>query len=74
MGKSYIFECENGRNYLIPEKHCLSCKYCTDVFWDYTHGPYMCLCSIRDIPKDQGDCDKWEEDPNMRILKEKEDI
>lgn len=28
-----------------PDNHCLFCKKCTDVFWDFTHGPYMFLCT-----------------------------
>lgn len=27
-----------------PEKCCLFCKYCSDVFYDYSHGPYMFFC------------------------------
>ena len=22
------------------------CQRCTDIFWDYTHGPYMFVCAI----------------------------
>lgn len=30
-------------------KHsCLFCQYCTDLFWDYTNGPYMFLCEFDD--------------------------
>ena len=29
---------------LKARKCCLICKNCTDIFWDYTHGPYMVYC------------------------------
>ena len=29
---------------LKTRKNCLICKHCTDIFWDYTHGPYMTVC------------------------------
>lgn len=29
------YECD------APDNCCLFCKHCTDVFWDYTNGPYM---------------------------------
>ena len=29
---------------LKTKKNCLICKHCTDIFWDYTHGPYMVYC------------------------------
>ena len=37
------WKCENGRTYLMPEKHCVFCEHCTDIFYDYTNGPYMFL-------------------------------
>ena len=29
---------------LKTRKSCLICKHCTDIFLDYTHGPYMTVC------------------------------
>ena len=29
-----------------PARSCLFCEHCTDVFWDYTNGPYMFLCDV----------------------------
>lgn len=37
-----------------PEKCCLFCKHCTDIWWDYTNGPYMLSCEIFHCPKDCG--------------------
>ena len=28
------------------DKDCLFCEHCTDVFWDYSNGPYMIICDI----------------------------
>ena len=25
-------------------KSCFFCDHCKDIFWDYTHGPYLFLC------------------------------
>lgn len=27
--------------YKVPKGSCGLCTHLTDVFWDYTHGPYM---------------------------------
>lgn len=40
------FECDNGRVYLFPENHCAFCDNCTDLYFDYTNGPYMFLCNL----------------------------
>ena len=42
--KTKPFRCENGKTYSMPENHCVFCKHCDDVFYDYTNGPYMFLC------------------------------
>lgn len=46
--KDYIYECENGKVYGIPynQKCCLICKHCTDIWYDYTNGPYMFFCGL----------------------------
>lgn len=46
-----------------PSKCCLFCNHCTDVFWDYTHGPYAYACDIEADTSlgHQGECDKFEE-------------
>lgn len=46
------FECENGLVYSMPAKHCAFCKHCTDIFYDYSNGPYMFICEL--------DCDGFE--------------
>ena len=39
-----IFESANGKRYLAKPNSCLFCEKCTDVFCDYTNGPYMMVC------------------------------
>lgn len=39
------YECE-FYSIEVPEKSCLFCEHCTDVFWDYTNGPYMLVCDV----------------------------
>ncbi len=43
MAEMRRYECEY---YSVdaPARSCLFCEHCTDVFWDYTNGPYMFLC------------------------------
>ena len=43
---SKLFECENGCVYKCRDDACLVCSHCTDVFWDYTHEPYMTFCEL----------------------------
>lgn len=47
-----------------PEKCCLFCKHCTDVFWDYTNGPYMFMCDLCQDSEDgyYARCKDFEED------------
>ena len=44
--KDYIFECENGKVYVIPydKKCCLTCKHCESIISDYVKGPCFCFC------------------------------
>ena len=39
------FECDNGRVYNLPEKHCAFCQNCTNIFYD-SNGPYLFICDI----------------------------
>lgn len=51
------------KHYAYEEPCCTVCKHCTDVFWDYSHGPYMALCEI--CQGETGDtCGKYEPDPD----------
>lgn len=49
-----------------PEKCCLFCSYNSDVFYDYTNGPYMFLCNEGDGELVWGikECSKFKEDEN----------
>ena len=37
---------ETGRSYFFPRKSCPFCRYCGDLLWDYTNGPYCFFCEI----------------------------
>ena len=28
----------------VAENSCFFCQHCTDIFFDYTNGPYMFIC------------------------------
>lgn len=70
MGKIYIFECENGKKYTVGKGMCLSCKNCSDVFYD-EYGPYICFCGKNYSPEATL-CPVWEEDETMLTMEEGE--
>lgn len=43
-----IFKCENGIEYKCPDTACVFCDHCTDIFYDYTNGPYLMFCELPD--------------------------
>ena len=45
-GELREFKSENGHVYLFPKKHCVFCKHCTDLFYEYSNGPYMFFCDL----------------------------
>lgn len=57
-----IYRCDNGKYYGGPQKSYIFCRHCTDVFWDYTNGPYMFICELELEPHE--DCNDFEDDPN----------
>lgn len=32
------------------DKDCLFCDHCSDIFWDYSNGPYMIICDLGEEP------------------------
>ena len=65
---------------LKPRKCCLICKHCTDIFWDYTHGPYMLFCEKAcngggDLPEETNcgtECDLFEIEDGVMTVSEYE--
>ena len=53
FGGVMIVKCKN-------DKDCLFCKNCTDIFYDYTNGPYMVICKL-DKDTHQDNCENFEE-------------
>ena len=50
----YVWIRSDGRVFgLKNKKNCLICKHCTDIFWDYTHGPYMLFCEKSEISSNE---------------------
>lgn len=41
--RDYRCECYGVK---MPARSCIFCGNCTDIFWDYTNGPYMFFCDI----------------------------
>jgi len=56
------YECEYYRLKAHP-RSCFFCDNCTDIFFDYTNGPYMLFCSVdADIDTGmRGECGKFTE-------------
>lgn len=38
------YECGEMTVWNMPATHCVFCKHCTGVIWDYTSGPYGYCC------------------------------
>ncbi len=49
---------------MAPERSCFFCQHCTDIFFDYTNGPYMFLCSegVNTSNGLKGKCNLFKED------------
>ena len=60
MSNTRLWECENGKVYEFADSHCVFCKHCTDILWDYTNGPYCFFCELD--KKFVGGCDGFEDD------------
>ena len=67
----YVFHCEYGNNYVCRKGQCLCCIHCTDIYWDYSNGPYMILCK-KDL-EPNGDCKQWELDDSLDKYEESEE-
>lgn len=40
----YLFKCENGKTYAVCKDMCIVCSKCSDIFYDYSNGPYLFFC------------------------------
>ena len=50
------WKCDNGHTYKVPDKACIVCNHCTDVFWDYTNGPYALICEKQTLDGEDLPC------------------
>ena len=48
-GQTKRYECDD-QVYLLPVNHCVFCKHCNDVIYDYMNGPYMFFCDLEKEP------------------------
>ena len=57
--------------YKVPERSCGMCEHCTDVFWDFTHGPYMFYCEkqtdVYEAGGPYGNCDDFERKEEKQV-------
>lgn len=55
-----------GASWWCPPKACMFCDHCTDIWWDYTNGPYMVGCDLDLDPNEsggyEGNCDSFKEE------------
>lgn len=35
-----------GRMWAVRKNSCWTCEHCTDIFWDWTNGPYRLNCEL----------------------------
>ncbi len=53
--------------YKVPDNACVLCEHCTDIYWDYTNGPYGIVCEVCGDPGELGGCEQFIEDKeNMK--------
>ena len=45
-----------------PEKSCFFCRHMSDIFYDYSNGPYMALCNAKQEMRGFDACDLFEID------------
>lgn len=57
------YECKYYK-VMAPTESCYFCKYLTDIFWDYTNGPYGFVCDINAKVQDGliGECEHFEDE------------
>lgn len=69
---SRLYECDSGKVYYMPERHCVFCKHCETIWYDYTNGPYMfgCEFNTEDECLDYDSCGRFED--NGYVFDEKE--
>jgi len=69
-----VYECEYYKCDAHP-RGCLFCKHCTDVWFDYTNGPYMFLCDKHEGENDptqqgiRGKCKMFEKEEGCKAEK-----
>ena len=44
-----------GYSVMAHPKSCFFCEHCTDIFYDYTNGPYMFFCDLTEDGEDTTD-------------------
>lgn len=64
--RNRLFKCDNGKTYVAYYGGCLACEHCTDIFWDYTNGPYAFVCELNKECKELP-CDFFEVDESLEI-------
>jgi len=56
---------ENGYSVIAHKKSCFFCSHLTDIWFDYTHGPYMFHCEQEIDPEEKeivfGECQCFKE-------------
>ena len=51
--KRVKFKCDNGKVYSVPIHSCCVCAN-ANILWDYTNGPYGCICEVDGNPHKDG--------------------
>lgn len=56
------YECEHY-SLSAPERSCFFRQHCTDIWFDYTNGPYMFWCDLEANVESglKGECARFEE-------------
>lgn len=65
-----LYDCEHYRVW-AHKRSCFFCQHLTDIWWDYTNGPYMFLCEQEEDPAAiergmKGECPSFKEEENEK--------
>lgn len=45
----------------LPDKCCAFCSHCTDIFYDYSNGPYLFICDKDNKPSAWDTCADYDD-------------
>lgn len=66
----YVFEAITGQIYGCKPPSCLICEHCTDIYTDYTNGPYMIICALHYENEIEAGCKHFQLDSEAETIEQ----